>query len=60
MLAAVQSNQCLALLLAGLFVDDRAPHAVALMYRSGPPVKASETHAVQSGIAKISVADLPR
>jgi hypothetical protein len=46
MLATIESDQRVALLLTGLFVDDRAPHAVALMYRSRPPIKASETHAV--------------
>ena len=30
MLTAVESDQRVALLLSGLFVDDRAPHAVAL------------------------------
>jgi hypothetical protein len=59
-LTAVESNQRVALLLACLFVDNRAPHAVALKYRSRPPIKASETHSVQSGIAKISVSNLPR
>jgi hypothetical protein len=60
MLTAVKSDQCLALLLGGLFVDDRAPHAIALVYRSRKPVEASETHRVQSGVAEISVADLTR
>jgi hypothetical protein len=60
MLTAVQRNQRLALLLGSLSVDNRAPQTVALMYRSRPPVKARETHAVQSGVAKISVANLPR
>src|SRR4029450_4129128 len=59
MLTAVESDQRVALLLAGLFVDNRAPHAVALMYRSRPPIKASETHTVQSGVATISAPNLP-
>ena len=60
MLTAIESDQRVALLLAGHFVNDRAPHAVALMYWSRPPIKAGETHAVQSGVAKISVVNLPR
>jgi hypothetical protein len=55
MLTAVQRNQRLALLLGSLFVDNRTPHAVALMYRSRPPIKTSETHAAQLGVSKISV-----
>jgi hypothetical protein len=60
MLTAIESDQRVALLLTGLFVDCRAPHAVALRYRSQPPVGASETHAAQLGVAKISVANLSR
>jgi hypothetical protein len=50
-------DQRLPLFLADLFVDDRAPHAVALMYRSRPPIKTNETHAVQLGVSKISIAN---
>ncbi len=57
MLTAVESDQRLTLLLGGLFIDDRAPQAIALMDRSRPPVKASETYPILSGVPKISVAD---
>ena len=60
MLTAVESDERVALLPAGLFVDNRTPHAIALMYRSWPPIKASETNAVQLGVAKIAVVNLPR
>jgi len=48
-----ESHQCLALLPGGLFVDDRAGYAVALMYCSRPPDGSSETRAVQSSITEI-------
>ena len=60
MLTAGQSDECLPLLLGGLFIDNGAPHAVALVYRTGPPNDGSETHAVQPSVAEISVVDLPR
>ena len=41
-------------------VDDHAPYTIALMCRSWPPVDAGEHHAVQSGIAEISVGDQAR
>src|SRR5258708_12695652 len=60
MLTAGQSDKCLPLLLGGLFIDNGAPHAVALVYRTGPPNDGSETHAVQPSVAEISLVDLPR
>src|SRR5260221_5237159 len=59
MLPAGQSDECLPLLLRGLFIDNGAPHAVALVYRTRPPDDGSETHAFQPAVAEISVADLP-
>jgi hypothetical protein len=56
MLTAVESNHCLALIRGGLLIDDRTPHAVALVYRTRPPDDASETHAVQPGVAGPRVA----
>jgi hypothetical protein len=59
MLTALQSGQCLALIRGRPFVDDRAPHAVALVYRTRPPDDGSKTHVVQPGVAEISLVDLP-
>src|SRR6201993_2092932 len=59
MLTALQSGQCLALIRGRPFVDDRAPHAVALVYRARPPDDGSKTHVVQPGVAEVSLVDLP-
>lgn len=59
MLTAGQSDECLPLLLRGLFIDNGAPHAVALVYRTRPPDDGCETHAFQTAVAEISVVDLP-
>jgi hypothetical protein len=60
MLAAFDGDQRVPLLLGGLLVDDHAPYAVALMYRSRPPVNAREHHAVQPGIGEITIGDQAR
>jgi hypothetical protein len=57
-LTAVDSDKRLALLLGSLLVDDRASHAVVLVYRSWSKGDGSETHTVQSGVAEIPVVDL--
>src|SRR5258708_39110767 len=59
MLTAGQSDEGPPLPLRGLFIDNGAPHAVALVYRTRPPDDGSETHAFQPAVAEISVADLP-
>jgi hypothetical protein len=59
MLTAGQSDECLPLLLGGLFIDNGAHHAVALVYRTGPPDDLSETYAFQPAVTEISVVDLP-
>jgi hypothetical protein len=46
MLTVGQSDQRLSLLVGGLFIDNGAPYAVALVYRTGPPDGASKTHAI--------------
>jgi hypothetical protein len=58
MLAAGQSDHYLSLLRSGLFIDNRAPHAVALVYRTRQPDYAGETNTVQPGVAEISLVDL--
>jgi hypothetical protein len=55
MLTAGQSDDSLLLILGGLFIDNGAPHAVTLVYRAGPPVDGSETHAFQPVVAEISI-----
>jgi hypothetical protein len=52
MLTVGQRNQCLSLLVGGLFIDNGAPYALALVYRAGPPDYAGETNTVQPGVAK--------
>ena len=57
MQAAFNRDQRVALLRGGLLVDDHAPYAVTLMYRSWPPVNAREHHAVQPNIGEITIGD---
>src|SRR5258708_33130511 len=59
MLTAGQSDDCLPLLLGGLFIDNGAPHAVAVVYRTRPPDGCSKTQAFQPNVAEISIIDLP-
>ena len=58
MVTVGQRNQCLSLLVGGLFIDNGAPYAVALVYRAGPSDYTGETNTVQPGVAEISLVDL--